>query len=705
MKDSTAITQFLEGNKDRFVIPVYQRRYDWRVDNCNQLFSDLEKVAHGERSNHFFGCIVSKGESVGRETRHQIIDGQQRVTTVTLLLLAIRDAFRDGGSRDEAEEIDERFIVDRWEGRDIKLRPTEEDREALARLVRGDAEEYVPDSNLTINYRWFRERLTKSGLSLQEIRDAIDRLQVILITLQEGDNAQLIFESLNSTGLTLTEGDKVRNYVLMDLPLSDQDDLYRSYWRKIEECCGPGRDTTSWFIRDWLSVKMQTAPKTGDVYKVFKEQVADRLPDGDRTGAMTRLLADMLGYARIYRRIHEGASGLGDGELDACMKRLNRLGITVTEPFFMEVLHLNAEGRMSLEDVRRAFLMVESYLLRRAVCGVPTNSLNKTFLTLNRDVLRYDGTTGQYADKLAYTLRAKTKSGRFPDDDEFHGALAHRDVYTMRGEYCRYILERLNNHGTKETTDVYERTDGKWTYTIEHIMPQTLTPEWRQALGPQADEIHEEWQHRLGNLTLAAYNSKYSNKPFQFKLNCDHGFKDSPLRLNHEIASKDRWTLEEMEERNNRMADMAVESTWPTPVTRFHPSEPGEETFTLADTDFDPQDRTIDGYSCQDNERTRTTVWKDMYEQVIQRLHAQDPSVLLDIIHNPDEQPALKPYFADTGESGEWMDSVKIDDGVYAATNNNTMVKLDNLRRLFPLYGANPEDLIFYLKGETQEKN
>ena len=288
---------------------------------------------------------------------------------------------------------------------------------------------------------------------------------------------------------------------------------HEKYWVKIEECTG---SELNQFIRDYLSIKQQKTPTVRNVYQVFKHYVESNSLD------LQNLLEDMLLYARLFQRLRTGNSGLPGYQLNDCLQRLNRLDFTVTEPFFLEVLRLNQNGKLAAGDVTKIFLMVESYLFRRNICNVPSNALNKVFLTLNKETLRFGIDATDYVDHLAYVLLSKRDSGRFPDDEEFAQALANKAVYQMQGKYRAYLFERFENYGTVETKDVYTHLENG-TYSIEHIMPQHLTPAWVQALGPDAEEIQETWLHRLGNPTLTAYNSSMSNATFQEKRDGENG--------------------------------------------------------------------------------------------------------------------------------------------------------------------------------------
>ena len=691
MKGSEAkMTGFMEGADKRYIIPVYQRKYDWKLENCRQLYNDLKKIVLEGRSSHFFGSIVSSVVPVGSRLEYHIIDGQQRLTTVTLLLLAMRNLIAKQMLTSQSGRLDEqiaqRFLISPWAAADdqIKLRPVKGDREALARLF-GDEEDFDPASNLTHNYRFFCDMLLKENMSVDELYAAIGKLEIISITLDHDDNAQLIFESLNSTGLALEEGDKIRNYILMGLNPGEQNSYYDTYWTKIEKCTG--NDVSS-FVRDYLSIREQVTPTINAVYHAFKIYA-----DGIRQPIAT-LLDDLLRYARLFEKLRTCKSGLGEKRLDDCLYRMSRLDIGVTRPFLMEVLRMNQDGKLSSQDVLTVFLTTENYLFRRNICEVPTNALNKIFLMLNKEILRYDGTTENYVEKFVYALLSKRESGRFPDDEEFSTALAAKQVYSMRGKYKAYLFERLENHGTIETKDVYTHLDNK-VYTIEHIMPQHLTPAWTRALGPNSAEIHSTWLHRLANLTLTGYNPNLSNKTFAEKRDAaEGGYKASGLKMNQRIAQKETWGLTELEERNHELVVLALK-IWPFPQSGFVPATKDFDFCTLDDEDIDLTGRSIAKYSLQNVEQPVSS-WSSMFEQVVKFLHEKDKSVLFGLVHAPDEDSALSAILSGT-EDGMRV-PLKIDDGIYVEKNTSTAYKISLLRRLFARYEMNPADLVFYLK-------
>ena len=696
MKGSEAkLIEYMEGAGKRYIIPVYQRKYDWKEDNCRQLFEDLKKIVRDNRESHFFGNIVSSVIGNGATTEYHIIDGQQRLTTVSLLLLAIRNLIRQKKITTQEERLDDqindRFLVSPWAKEDdkVKLRPVKSDREALYKLY-GEEEDFDPTSNLTLNYRFFCNQILKEEVSVDDLYAAIGKLEIISITLDQNDNAQLIFESLNSTGLALTEGDKIRNYILMGQSPKSQNKLYDTYWTTIERCTG---NDVSGFIRDYLSIKQQVTPTISNVYRAFKDYAENaQIP-------IESLLEDLRRYARFFEKLLTCTSGLNEKKLDDCLYRMSRLEIVVTRPFLMEVLRLNQDGKLKVDDVLQIFLITENYLFRRNICEVPTNALNKIFLNLNREILRYDNTADNYVQKFIYGLLSKKESGRFPDDEEFTTALAAKQVYQMRGKYKAYLFERFENYGTIETKDVYTHLDNN-VYTIEHIMPQHLTPAWTEALGVNAAEIHATWLHRLANLTLTGYNPNLSNKTFAEKRDSkDGGYKASGLKMNQKISSMESWGLPELEERNDEMIALAKE-IWSYPQTSFVPAEKEFDSYSLDDENAELTGRDIVKYSYQNVEQPVTS-WADMFEHVVKFLHQKDKSILSRLAYNSSGVD-LANYVCTTEEGLRSV--LSIDDHIFMERNTSTALKMSILRRLFVLYGADPMDLVFYLKDSESEK-
>lgn len=680
--------KYMEGSDKRFVIPVYQRNYDWKTENCKQLYDDLVKIIKGHRKSHFFGSLVSVYNPDGHNEEFLIIDGQQRLTTVSLLFLAMYNLIDQGIIAPETSNLKQRifeeYLVDKWKPEDtrIKLKPVKNDQMAFGRLF-SDPTEHIRESNLTVNYNYFYDRIQKQEISIDELYDAICCLEIINIRLDMEDNPQLIFESLNSTGLDLSEGDKIRNFILMGLPSKEQEDYYEKYWNKIEICT---KYDVSAFIRDYLSVKQQAIPQQKKIYTNFKDFVELGKYETEQ------LLIEMLAYAKRYQMLL--GTSTGNKALDACIARLNRLETTVTRPYFLEVLRLYNENKISLAQVTDIFLTTENYLFRRTICDLPTNALNKIFLMLHREIIRYDGTDDNYVEKLKYALLSKKERARFPDDEEFSAAFAERPVFLTNSKNKIYILERIENFGTSEDKDVYRHCDDG-TYSIEHIMPQHLTPIWQKELGDDYEQIHEKWLHRIANLTLTAYNSKYSNSSFAEKKTMQNGFDESGIRMNTWISKKDRWTLAELEERSGYLTNRAL-TIWVTPVTSFEPEEKQLDTYTLEDED-ELTGRLIAKFTFKNTEQPVST-WVEMFQKVIQILYIEDKSVITKLALSEEDNIAL--HFSTNKDA--FTKSMEIGDGIYVWTNTSTASKLSVLNRLFKLYDEEPADLVFYLRDDRE---
>lgn len=320
---------------------------------------------------------------------------------------------------------------------------------------------------------------------------------------------------------------------------------------------------------------------------------------------------------------------------------------------------------------------------------------------MNKEIIRYDNTADNYVNKFIYALLSKKESGRFPTVNEFRTALSEKQIYQMRGKYKAYLFERLENHGTIETKDVYVHLDNK-TYTIEHIMPQHLTPEWNEALGKDAAEIHSVWLHRLANLTLTGYNPSLSNKSFVDKRDCKIvGYKDSGIRMNQLLSKYKKWGVAELKSRNEYLLDLAMQ-IWEYPTTDFEPSKTEFDSCSLDDESFEFTGRDIVKYSYQNIDQPVTS-WIDMFEHIVRYLHQKNPKILMSIIFDNTISSDLSKYISN--KESNLRSSLQIDDNLYIEKNTNTTQKMSILRRLFALYKVDPMDLIFYLKIQRRKKH
>lgn len=547
---------------NQFIVPIYQRLYSWDDSECEQLWSDIVRAGSNDKLGaHFTGSIVYVSRDRSTNTSAEpdlLIDGQQRVTTVTLLLLALVARLEElpEGQREPWEgfspkKIRNRYLINDDEDGDLqfKLLLSQADRNALRALVQGTPLPGESTSRVPANHQFFRHKLADPKIDLALVCKGLDKLIVVDVKLERGvDNPQLVFEAMNSTGKKLSQADLIRNFVLMDLPTKDQTKLYNSYWRPMEvEFSGGAEGQFDEFVRHFLTVKTGDIPRLGDIYDAFKGYATRLAAAGED---IEGLVAELRDYARRYCAIALGQER--HPELRKAFADLDQIKADVVYPFLLECYSDYELGVIDAHELLKVVQMVISYVFRRAVCRIPTNSLNTTFATFSAAVRK-----DRYVDSVKAHFLAMKSYRAFPTDADFHDALTTTDLYNFRRR--SYFLRVLENHGRKEHVTVED-------YTIEHILPQNekLHADWRGALGPDWEEVQRKYLHTLGNLTLTGYNSEYSDHPFPVKRDMPGGFKDSPLRLNKGLAQLKAWTAEEIEHRADRLAKEAV-TIWARP--------------------------------------------------------------------------------------------------------------------------------------------
>ena len=551
--------EFLEKSP-QFVIPIYQRTYSWTERECRQLWNDILRTGSNDAiAAHFVGSIVyiQKGlYQVARQSALLVIDGQQRLTTVMLILEALARRVGDGEPLDgfSAKKIRSYYLLNPLEEgeRGFKLLLTQTDKQSLLALMQQKPQPAEPSLRITENFTFFEEWVQAAGADLTPLCKGLAKLMIVDIALsRDQDNPQLIFESMNSTGRELSQADLIRNFILMGLDTVQQTRLYEEHWRPMEVAFGQEAYGTHFdsFMRHYLTLKTGGAiPNVRAVYEAFKGHA--RLPEVKAAG-VDALVADIHVYAGYYCAM--ALDKEPDKDLGAAFQDLRALKVDVAFPFLLELYDDHTQGQLPKEAFVRAVRLVESYVFRRAVCAIPTNSLNKTFATFGR-VLQKD----RYIESIQAHLLTLPSYRRFPGDEEFKRDLASRDLYNF--SRWSYWLRRLENHDRKERVPVDE-------YTIEHILPQNenLSATWRETLGPEWQRVQETWLHTLGNLTLTGYNSEYSDRPFGEKRDMQGGFKESPLRLNEGLGALDTWNETTIQIRAKRLAEQAVQ-VWAPPV-------------------------------------------------------------------------------------------------------------------------------------------
>lgn len=680
----TEITNVYNKGNNTLVIPVYQRNYDWSEKQCARLWADLEDTLEFERYRHFFGAVVGAPES---SWEWVVIDGQQRLTTVSLLMLALVHAIRNGDieveDADLASNIESDYLRTK-KGTKFKLKPVKDDADAYRRLFE-NSDHFLEKSSITHNYRFFRSNLAATKLTADQVWNAISRLEVMYLDLEPHDDPQRIFESLNSTGLALSEADKIRNLVLMKLNQESQQRLYETRWNPMEHSVN---FRTDWFIRWYLVSKTSKTPKESDVYEAFRAYITKSKSPIDE------VLTEMMEYAEYASVVMLGkSSNLVDSSIEPHLHRARPVLGDVVLPLLLPVLDDVHNGVTTAQDFMDILRIVESMIVRRFVSEVAANALNKVFATAYSEIRRLRTHHEAYADILTYLLRRRDdSSGRIPSDSEFKEALIHRNVYRMRPVYRSYLFDALENGASKDTRDIATALDRK-ALSIEHIMPQTLTATWREDLGPNAEEIHTTWLHRLANLTVTGYNSEYKNSSFKLKKTMAGGFDSSPFFLNDYLKKSSKWTEEELTTRAQILSNRALE-LWPLPTSTFTPPIPVRPTQTLAD-DTNFTGMAISQYSYDDVEQTVST-WTDFVVSLLKNLATQYRSQLIDFA---DSESLLELNNPKAGQKGRRLR--RIDDALSVVVANSTADKVAFLRRVFDALALNHEDLVIVLRAGT----
>ena len=594
----------------QFVIPIYQRTYSWTEHECRQLWDDIVRTGRSDAvSAHFVGSIVyiEKGlYQVSSQSPLLVIDGQQRLTTVTLILEALARQLGDSEPVDgfSAKKLRSYYLLNPLEDgeRGFKLLLTQTDKASLLALVQQKAQPTDQSLRVTGNFAFFEEQVQNLGADLPALCHGLAKLVVVDIALsRDQDNPQLIFESMNSTGRELSQADLIRNFILMGLEPAHQTRLYEDHWRPMEVGFGQEGYGSHFdrFMRDYLTLKTGEISNVRAVYEAFKSQA--RTPDIAAVG-VDALVADIHAFAGYYCAMALGKEA--DKKLAEAFRDLRELKVDVAYPFLLELYDDFANGRLESTDFEAAVRLVEAYVFRRAVCAIPTNSLNKTFATFGR-ALQKD----RYLESVQAHLLTLPSYRRFPGGEEFKREFVVRDLYNFPRR--SYWLRRLENDGRKERVPVDE-------YTIEHILPQNenLSAKWRDELGPEWQRVQGTWLHTLGNLTLTGYNAEYSDRRFSEKRDMKGGFRESPLKLNEGLSSLDKWDEAAIKDRAERLAAVAA-GVWAVPSLQAEVLE-----------SYRPRGEKAAGYTVEDHPQLAIgSPRRDLFEIFRKDVLALDPCV------------------------------------------------------------------------------
>lgn len=676
----TRINDFLASNKTQFVIPVYQRNYDWSKIQCNQLLNDIFEVGNNKKmSAHFIGSIVyiyDDNFTVSRLKELTIIDGQQRLTTLTLIYVVLFKLAKEINDEVLVSEINETYLINKFAQDDekLKLRPTENNDKALKHLINENKNiEYQGFSKIIENFNFLKSRIKEENYTY--LMDGLDKLMFVEISLdREKDNPQRIFESLNSTGLDLSQADLIRNYILMGLKRKEQIRIYNHYWEKIERLTKDeyhNNSKLSDFIRDYLTYENKKIPNKGKVYSEFK----DRYPKTTFED-LEQNVTSIKSFAQHYNKLINPKNEM-DREVRNQLEYINRLEINVAYPFLMKVYDDYSKAIIDKQVFLDILDLVQSFTFRRFILALPTNALNKIFMNLSDKIDK-----NNYLYSIQKSLLQRSGVQRFPKNNEVIEALKVKDVYNIKAKNRIYLLERLENFKNKETVLI----DGNPNITIEHIFPKNPDPKWKIELGNEEyTDIKDNFLNTISNLTLSGNNGKLANKTFINKRDLkDYGYKDSRLWLNKYLAGIDRWGKLQLEERFKIISERFL-NIWKYPNIAIEDLSDGDE-INIFDAE-DPKHKKLE-YAIFLDQKIDVNQVAKLYVEVLKQLFDLQPETFF--------TTDLAPRIVLTKNPDELRQSAPINDTYFIETNIDNMGKFERLKKALTIFDLEDELSIKY---------
>ena len=666
------LLEFIGNGKKTFNIPVYQRNYDWKEEQCRKLFEDIQNIVKSDYEiEHFLGTVVyvsSKAEMNFNE--YILIDGQQRITSIMLLLKVLHEKIT---KEDYKEEIWEEYLTNKRvpeENLRIRLKPVESDGMPYKKLI--EENDISLTSNVCKNYKIFEKMVEGSNYSPEEIYKALGKIELVYIQLEKGkksENPQMIFESLNSTGLSLTQGDLIRNYLLMNHEYEKQKMLYKNFWLEIEKEIA--NEKISDFVRDYLTMKNGLISNKDKVYDDFKKYIKQNNENMDEEG----ILKELKSYSEYYSWFLNGNSP--NDKVNQKLEEFRYLRNTTVYPLILSVfedayLYKNITEKELLDILE----LLISYIFRRSVCGYTTNSLNKIFASIvvslkNKDIY----------NQIEKGLMNKS----FPKDEEFRAEFIKCNFYKKGTKFCKYALKSLESIENKEQIDMGN-------ITIEHVMPQTLNSEWRIELGNKFEQIHFAYLNTIGNLTITGYNSELSNKSFKVK---KERYKDSNIKICREIAKYDNWREIEIKNRAEKLFEKA-KKFWKVPQgyddKNIDDLEYGKN--YLLGSDINITGKKPSKLIILENEYSVKS-WKELLEKLCIELYEIEPQLLKELIYNPSFKGKEKDIVAQNKE--KLRVPLKIDEDLYIESNLNSNAILNYANMIATEYELE-EEVFFTLK-------
>jgi hypothetical protein len=696
------IEDFLYTPGKFFEIPEFQRPYSWQSSNIKEFLHDLEECVEKDK-NHYFGTVVFVRETNNIDSS-AIIDGQQRVTTALLMITAIYHLVYKNSelSNMTAEDIKERYLVNRNAKDDhknrVKLRTVTTDNTVLQRIfdVEGVADKLTAEekqSKLYLAYAEFKEYFSTRS-ELDKYITALTRFEIVTIALDSrDDNPQRVFESINSTGKPLTDGDKIRNFALMLNNEKSRQYVYQKYWKNIEQSLTDvSKDFITDFFRSYIISKKQSLVRMDSVYPEFKKLFYKNINEQENIENIDAFYSDITRMLDFYllckfeRDREERFTAVKD-----VVFKMRYIQTELYIPFAMTVLNHYDKGKLNEKELAEAFRLIETYFSRRIVCNIPTTSVDRFLASLHKDIIEHqkDSSDAGYVEVMAYILNSRSGPTRMPSETEFTSAIKNNQTYNQRTAHVNYILAAVDDM-SRESSTLKQIASKDLKLSIEHVMPQSLTKEWELELGinevgiEKVMQLHNQYLHTLANLTLTGYNSEYSNQAFYKKKTMKDGFEDSPLKINKQIATTERWDEQALKKRQNWWIKN-LDKVWPIPTTAFQPPII-DTTISLLD------DHNLKGTSIRAlymfGDTFPVSSWSETLDTIAEQLYDRNSNFYTVVIGNELLSRFIRP------DSSSFMNSAEIyDTGYYVDTGTDTNTKLRLIHTLAESFELEKNDI------------
>jgi len=677
------IINFLQAPNVQFVIPVYQRNYDWTTAECGDLFRDIISVQEDDRGTHFIGSIVFIHEgtySTSEVKELVIIDGQQRLTTINILYVALYRFAKENGLPQDAERLYNMFLTNQYvqsETSKLKLKQTDANSKAFKAILLGTEKGYDDYSNVVENYNFFKSSINEENFST--LLKGLHRLIFVEISLErDKDDPQRIFESLNSTGLDLSQSDLIRNFILMDLPPKDQSRVFESIWSPIEENAKDVVKRTSLvseYIRDYLTLRNKKIPNKNKVYFEFKNLYSNKKDE-----AYHQELENIKSLSVHYKKL-ANPSTVTDPKVRKELEYISRLEINVAFPFLLQVFEDEENGLINKDELLKILHLIQSYVWRRFIVGLPTSALNKIFMTLYSEI-----DTEEYYESVAKALVRKGGTAKFPTNEEIKIALKDKDLYNTQPKNRSYFFELLENYNNKEHVNTSSEL-----ITIEHIFPRNPSADWSSQISPEDYfDLKEKYLNTIGNLTLSGNNGSLSNRTFAEKkvMNSEskeQGYNYSRLWLNSYLQKIDHWDVSKFEERYEVIYERFLK-IWEFPEVQVFDSLHSEE-----QNIFDAEKPTYKKleYFIFEDKKVEEEAIAQMYFYVIKGLYEKNSPLLVE------GQDVLK-----ISRNNElFREAREITNSWFVESNIDSNTKFVILKKLLTIFEMEEDLMIKYMTG------